>query len=176
MKIVTTEIEGLQLIEPKVFYDRRGFFLETYREELLGVSFVQHNHSRSFRGVLRGLHFQHVRPQGKLVRATVGAIFDVAVDLRPKSSSYGRWAGFLLSDQNHRQLYVPPGFAHGFLVLSEEADVEYKCTEYYDPESDGGIRWDDPTLKIRWPLAGLTPQISEKDQHLPTLREWERGL
>lgn len=170
-----TEIEGVLLVEPQVFFDERGFFLETYREEVLGERFVQHNHSRSRRGVLRGVHFQRVRPQGKLVRAATGAIFDVAVDLRSGSKSYGRWAGVLLSDQNHRQLYVPPGFGHGFLVLSEVADVEYKCTEYYDPESDGGVRWDDPELGIQWPLAGLKPQVSEKDQGLPRLSELGKG-
>lgn len=165
--ICQTELDGLLLITADVYHDDRGFFLETFRQEQFPVEFVQHNHSRSVRGTLRGLHYQREKPQGKLVRVVRGAIFDVAVDIREGSPTYGKWEGFLLSDENQRQLYVPPGFAHGFLALSALADVEYKCTQYYDRESDRGIRWNDPKLGIRWPLAGLNPLISKKDQELP---------
>lgn len=166
-----TDLDGLLLITADAYFDNRGFFLETFRQEQFPQSFVQHNHSRSERGVLRGLHFQRERPQGKLVRVVRGAIFDVAVDIRQGSPTYGHWEGFLLSDENHRQVYVPPGFAHGFLTLSSLADVEYKCTEYYHRESEAGIRWNDPNLAIRWPLAGLNPLVSQKDQELPFLSE-----
>lgn len=168
------ELDGVVLVEPRVFGDERGFFLETFREDryrdalLEGDQrFVQDNHSRSTRGVLRGLHFQTRRPQGKLLRCVAGEIYDVAVDIRPDSPSYGAWVAAILSAENKHQLYVPPGFAHGFQVVSEVADVEYKCTDYYDPEGEGGVRWDDPELAIRWPLA--KPIVSAKDQALPTL-------
>ena len=173
MTIRQTELPGVLLIEPDVFGDERGFFLETFRDSALreaGVmeDFVQHNHSRSGRGVLRGLHFQTEQPQGKLVRCARGAIFDVALEIRPDSEHFGRWVGVVLDDGDHRQLYVPPGMAHGFLVLSEVADVVYKCTDYYHPQSEGGVAWDDPSIGIDWPLHGLEPILSDKD------RQWGR--
>lgn len=168
------ELDGVVLVEPRVFGDERGFFLETFREDTYREAllqghehFVQDNHSRSSRGVLRGLHFQTRRPQGKLLRCVAGEIFDVAVDVRPDSPQFGQWVAVTLSADNKHQLYVPPGFAHGFQVVSETADVEYKCTDYYDPEGEGGIRWDDPGLAIPWPVAD--PVVSAKDQALPCL-------
>jgi dTDP-4-dehydrorhamnose 3,5-epimerase len=173
------ELEGVVRVEPRVFGDERGFFLETFREDryaeaLLkeGQRFVQDNHSRSSRGVLRGLHFQTRRPQGKLLRCVVGEIYDVAVDIRPNSPQFGQWVAVTLSAENKQQLYVPPGFAHGFQVVSTTADVEYKCTDYYDPEGEGGIRWDDPDLAIPWPVAD--PVVSAKDQELPLLAALSR--
>lgn len=178
MKITETPLPGVMLLEPRVFGDERGFFLETYRESWqasLGGpgGFVQDNHSRSSKGVLRGLHYQLNRPQGKLVRVTRGRVFDVAVDIRLGSPHFGRWFGVELDDVDHRMLYIPPGFAHGFVVLSEQADFVYKCTEYYDAPSDRGIAWDDPELAIAWPLDGLTPQISAKDATHPPLGKQE---
>lgn len=176
MHVTRTEIlPEVLLFEPKVFGDERGFFLETLRqstiEEFLpGVFFVQQNHSRSQRGVLRGLHYQIEQPQGKLVRCARGEIFDVAVDIRPHSETFGRWVGVYLDDKDHRQIYVPPGFAHGFFVLSDVADVIYQCTDYYHPQSERGIRWDDPTLQITWPLQGLKPIVSTKDRTHPRLK------
>ena len=152
--------------------------METFRDSELreaGIDedFVQHNHSRSRQGVLRGLHYQLVQPQGKLVRAVRGAIFDVAVDVRRGSATFGQWVGFELNDENHRQLYVPPNFAHGFLVLSEVADVEYKCTDYYHRDSEAGVAWDDPDVGIEWPLdsVGGEPVLSDKDRGAPRLRD-----
>ena len=178
MAIKETALSGVYLIEPKVFGDERGFFLETFRQEsfdeLSIPDFVQHNHSRSSRGVLRGLHYQLQQAQGKLVRAARGAIFDVAVDIRKGSSSFGQWVGYELNDENHRQLYVPPDFAHGFLVLSEVADVIYKCTDYYHPESEAGIAWDDPDVGIEWPLERLGGEevvLSGKDSENPRLAD-----
>lgn len=173
MKITQTELPGVVIIEPKVFGDERGFFLETFQAErygsLAGISsrFVQDNHSRSRRGVLRGLHAQKQQPQGKLVRAARGEIFDVAADIDPRSPTFGRWVGVTLSDTNHRQLWIPPGYAHGFVVLSEIADFEYKCTDYYHPQSETGVIWNDPDLAIDWPIK--EPALSEKDKRLPTL-------
>ncbi|MEM1411223.1 MAG: dTDP-4-dehydrorhamnose 3,5-epimerase [Pseudomonadota bacterium] len=173
MTFEDTALDGVVLITPAVHGDERGFFLETFHEaryaHLLapGERFVQDNHSRSRQGVVRGLHFQTRKPQGKLLRCVAGAIFDVAVDTRPGSAQFGQWVGVTLSAENHQQLYVPAGFAHGFQVLSESADVEYKCTDYYDPAGESGIRWDDADLAIQWPLAeGI---VSEKDQRLPPL-------
>ncbi|HHU82543.1 MAG TPA: dTDP-4-dehydrorhamnose 3,5-epimerase [Firmicutes bacterium] len=169
------KIPGLFLIEPEVYGDRRGFFFEAYnyREfKAIGLDapFVQDNHSRSKKGVLRGLHFQVKHPQGKLVRAVAGEIFDVAVDLRVDSPTYKRWYGVVLSSENKRQLYIPEGFAHGFFVLSGEAEVIYKCTEYYYPEDEEGIIWNDPEIGIKWPLpAGETPILSEKDRGFKSL-------
>lgn len=174
---MTTSLPGVLLIEPKVFGDERGFFLETFREELfaqagLDVRFVQDNHSRSRRGVLRGLHYQQQLPQGKLVRVARGQVFDVAVDVRRGSPHFGRWWGALLDDENLRQIYIPPGFAHGFLVLSEVADLLYRCTEYYRPEFEQGVAWDDPDLGIEWPLQRVDgPVLSDKDRALPPLAE-----
>jgi len=171
----TLAIPGLLLIEPKVYSDERGFFFEAYnyrdfQAAGLDAPFVQDNHSRSKKGVLRGLHFQVQHPQGKLVRAVAGEIFDVAVDLRAGSPTYKRWYGVVLSSENKRQLYIPGGFAHGFLVLSGVAEVLYKCTEYYYPEDEEGIIWNDPEIGIKWPLpAGETPILSEKDRGFKSL-------
>lgn len=174
MKVIETALPGVLIIEPKVFGDHRGFFLETfqverYREAGISLPFVQDNHSRSQRGVLRGLHFQRSRPQGKLVSVGRGAVYDVAVDINPQSPTCGRFVGVELNDENHRQLWIPPGYAHGFCVLSEVADFQYKCTELYFPADEGGLIWNDPDVNIPWPLEA--PQLSAKDQANPTLRE-----
>jgi len=166
MKVIATELPGVLLLEPKVFGDARGFFMETwqaarYHQAGMPERFVQDNHSRSRRGVLRGLHYQLVQPQGKLVWVTRGAVFDVAVDIRRGSPAFGRWYGCVLDDIDHRQLYIPPGFAHGFCVLSEEADFFYKCTDYYHPPSERGIAWDDPDVGIDWPSRDVS--LSGKD-------------
>lgn len=167
MNVIDTNIAEVKIIEPKVFGDDRGFFLETFHAaryaELAGIDlpFVQDNHSRSTKGILRGLHFQKTKPQGKLVRVVSGEVFDVAVDIRRDSPTFGQWAGVILSEQNKRQFWVPPGFAHGFVVLSDTADFEYKCTDYYDPADEGAIRWDDPDLAIDWPITN--PSLSDKD-------------
>ena len=161
------------MVEPRVFSDERGFFLETFRasdyQVLLsqGMSFVQDNHSHSTRGVLRGLHLQTRKPQGKLVRAVRGDIFDVAVDVDPHSNTFGKWYGIRLSAENHKQLYIPPGYAHGFQVLSDVADVEYKCTDYYDPDGESGLLWNDPEVGIEWPLSEAL--LTDKDLQLPSL-------
>ncbi|NMM11419.1 MAG: dTDP-4-dehydrorhamnose 3,5-epimerase [Polaromonas sp.] len=170
MKAIPTAIPDVLIIEPKVFGDSRGFFFESFNKrafrDATGVDadFVQNNHSRSAKGVLRGLHYQIEQPQGKLVRVVRGAVFDVAVDLRKSSATFGKWVGVELSESNNRQLWVPPGFAHGFLTLSDSADFLYKTTDYYAPEFERCIAWDEPALAIAWPLAGNTPQISVKDQ------------
>ena len=170
MKIIDTEIEAVKIIEPAVFGDQRGFFLESWNSEKfasagLSVDFVQDNHSRSTHGILRGLHYQTEHTQGKLVRVTSGSVYDVAVDLRKSSPTFGSWVGVELSDRNHRMLWVPPFFAHGFYVMSESADFLYKCTDKYAPEHEQSIRWDDPDLDISWPLdAGKSPIVSDKDQ------------
>lgn len=174
MKIVETGLPGVLIFEPKVFGDARGFFVETFREEWLkqaglAVPFVQDNHSRSRKGVLRGLHYQLEHMQGKLVRSARGTVFDVAVDVRRGSPHFGKWTGVILDDISHRQFYVPPGFAHGFCVLSEEADFHYKCTDYYHPQSEAGILWNDPALGIEWPDIGQDFLLSEKDRALPPL-------
>ena len=167
MNIIETSLLNCVIIEPKVFKDNRGFFLETFHSsrysELAGINlpFVQDNHSRSSKGILRGLHFQKTKPQGKLVRVVQGEVFDVAVDIRKESSTFGNWEGVILSDENKKQLWIPPGFAHGFVVLSDEADFEYKCTDYYDPLDEGSILWNDSDIGINWPLAN--PVLSEKD-------------
>jgi len=175
MNVITTPLKDCVIIEPKVFGDDRGFFLESYQEQRylaqagIKESFVQDNHSRSVKGVLRGLHFQRTKPQGKLVRIVRGEVFDVALDLRSESPSFGQWFGVYLSESNFRQLWVPPGFAHGFQVTSESADFEYKCTEYYYPEDEACIRWNDPTLNIDWPLP--QPVLSQKDSAAPSFAE-----
>lgn len=179
MKIVETSLPGVLLLEPKVFGDARGFFIETWRESLLqrdGVDlrFVQDNHSRSQRGVLRGLHYQLVQPQGKLVRVSRGAVFDVAVDVRVGSPTFGQWFGTTLDDVDHRMMYVPPGFAHGFCVLSDVADFLYKCTDYYHPASEQGIAWNDPDIGIAWPDMGVAPMLSAKDQVTLRLKDQPR--
>ncbi|MBU3057062.1 dTDP-4-dehydrorhamnose 3,5-epimerase [Pseudomonas indica] len=175
MKVIETAIDGVKIIEPRVFGDERGFFLETfqarrYAEEAgINLPFVQDNHSRSAKGVLRGLHFQKTKPQGKLVRVVRGEVFDVAVDIRRDSPTFGRWEAAILSEENKRQFWVPPGLAHGFVVLSETADFEYKCTDYYDPSDEACLIWNDPAVGIEWPLA--EPQLSAKDAQGLTLRE-----
>jgi dTDP-4-dehydrorhamnose 3,5-epimerase len=177
MKVTETSLPGVLLIEPKVFGDARGFFLESWNarafREATGVdaAFVQDNHSRSVRGVLRGLHYQLVRPQGKLVRVVSGEVFDVAVDLRRSSPTFGRWTGVRLDAATHRQLWIPPGFGHGFLVLSETADFLYKTTEYWSPEHDRSLAWNDPTVGIEWPLAGTAPMLAAKDASAPRLAD-----
>lgn len=178
MKFESTSLPGVLLLEPQVHGDARGFFLESFNQrefdQAVGasVAFVQDNHSRSRRGVLRGLHFQRApRAQGKLVRVTEGVVFDVAVDIRPDSPAFGRWFGAELSSDNHRQMWIPPGLAHGFLVLSEQADFLYKTTDYYAPAAEGAIRWDDPDIGIAWPLDGLAPVLSPKDVAAPRLRD-----
>jgi len=169
MHITPTAIPDVLIFEPRVFGDVRGFFMESFNQkqfdEAVGqhVEFVQDNHSRSTQGVLRGLHYQIVQPQGKLVRVTGGAVFDVAVDIRQSSGTFGRWVGVELTADNHKQLWVPPGFAHGFLVLSETADFLYKTTEFYAPAHERCIRWNDPALNIAWPNTGVSPQLSAKD-------------
>ncbi|MEQ3695722.1 MAG: dTDP-4-dehydrorhamnose 3,5-epimerase [Pseudomonadales bacterium] len=179
MKVIETKLPGVLIIEPKVFGDHRGFFLESYHEQRyqeMGIKerFVQDNHSRSAAGVLRGLHFQKQRPQGKLVRVTQGEVYDVAVDINPTSATFGQYVGVVLSGENHTQLYVPPGYAHGFCVLSETADFLYKCTDYYDPTDEGGIVWNDPTVNIDWPISN--PKLSEKDQNSQSLLEYAASL
>lgn len=174
MKVIPTEIPEVLIIEPKVFGDARGFFFETfnvkrYTEMGIPYPFVQDNHSRSAKGVLRGLHFQKQYPQGKLVYVTHGEVLDVAVDIRPNSPSFGKHVSIVLNTENHRQFYVPAGFAHGFCVLSEYADFHYKCTEYYHPEDEGSLRWNDPELGIQWGIEN--PTLSGKDAIAPLLRD-----
>lgn len=177
MKVVNTNIIDVKIIEPRVFGDERGFFLETFQQEryqsMLGIDFefVQDNHSRSVKGVLRGLHFQKSKPQGKLVRVVRGRVFDVAVDIRPDSPTFGQWAGVELSEENKCQFWVPPGLAHGFLVLSDTADFEYKCTDYYDPTDEGSLIWNDVDVAIEWPQIDVEIQLSEKDKNASTLKD-----
>ncbi|MES2888398.1 MAG: dTDP-4-dehydrorhamnose 3,5-epimerase [Pseudomonadota bacterium] len=178
MKVSATSIEGVLLFEPKVFGDERGFFLESFNQKAFTdavgheVQFVQDNHSRSAKGVLRGLHFQNApHAQGKLVRVTQGSVFDVAVDIRPQSPTYGQWMGVELNGTNHRQLWIPAGLAHGFLVTSDSADFLYKTTDYYAPQSEGSLRWNDPDLAIEWPLEGIEPALSTKDAAAPWFKD-----
>ena len=178
MNVVKTKLHDCVIIEPKVFGDERGFFLETFQSEryasLVGITlpFVQDNHSRSSKAVLRGLHYQKTKPQGKLVRVVRGEVYDVAVDIRQGSSTFGQWEGVILSEENKRQFWVPPGFAHGFLVLSDTADFEYKCTEYYDASDEGSVLWNDPNLDIPWPI--VTPILSDKDASADRLADLKR--
>lgn len=174
MQIIETSLPGVLILEPKVFGDQRGFFLETFRDDIFrqaGIQepFVQDNHSRSGRGVLRGLHYQLIQPQGKLVRVARGEVFDVAVDVRAGSPTFGQWYGTTLNEENMRMMYVPPGFAHGFAVLSPVADFIYKCTDYYHPQSEQGILWNDPEIGIQWPLSDVT--LSDKDRTNPRLKD-----
>jgi dTDP-4-dehydrorhamnose 3,5-epimerase len=174
MNIIPTSLEGLLIIEPKVFGDTRGYFLETYHHRRyhsdgLDAIFVQDNLSFSKKGTLRGLHFQITQPQAKLVQAITGKIFDVAVDIRPDSPTFGKWSSALLSEENKRQLFIPEGFAHGFCVLSESAHVAYKCSDYYSPADEGGILWSDPAIGIDWPVK--VPMLSDKDQQYPCLKD-----
>jgi dTDP-4-dehydrorhamnose 3,5-epimerase len=174
---VATAIPGVIIVEPRVIRDERGFFVETYRQREyaaggIDVLFVQDNHSRSRRGTVRGLHAQAARPQGKLIRVVEGEVFDVAVDIRRESSHFRQWVGTWLSAENFRQIYIPPGFAHGFAVTSEAAEVEYKCTDYYDPASEISVQWNDPELGIDWPAEVLAaPALSRKDRAAKPLRE-----
>lgn len=177
MNVTPLAIPDVLLIEPKVFGDARGFFLETwqardYAAAGIDLRFVQDNHSRSGRGILRGLHYQLVKPQGKLVRVVTGEVFDVAVDMRRHSPSFGRWVGARLSEDNKHQLWVPPGFAHGFYVLSDSADFIYKCTEFYSPQDERSLRWNDPDLAIDWPTSG-EPLLAKKDAEAPFFRDAE---
>lgn len=184
MRVTKTILSGVRIIEPDVFGDARGFFKETfsarrYRERAgISLPFVQDNHSRSHRGVLHGLHFQKTRPQGKLVGVARGAVFDVVVDINPDSATLGQYVGAELSDDNHRQMWIPPGYAHGFCVLSEIADFTYKCTDYYDPKDEGGLAWNCAQVGIDWPISN--PQLSTKDQNHPTLgelvKQFESGI
>ena len=175
MNVIKTKLKDCVIIEPKVFGDERGFFLETFQAdryaELVAISlpFVQDNHSRSSKGVLRGLHFQKNKPQGKLVRVVRGEVYDVAVDIRSGSATFGQWEAVILSEDNKTQFWVPPGFAHGFVVLSESADFEYKCTDYFDPSDEGSLLWNDPDLNIPWPIDN--PKLSEKDENAPKLAD-----
>lgn len=174
MKYIPLEIPDVVLIEPDIFGDHRGFFMETYRDndfkkKVADVSFVQDNHSKSSQGTLRGLHYQIDQTQGKLVRVTSGEVFDVAVDLRRKSPTFGKWVGSILSSENKNMMWVPKGFAHGFYVLSQTAEFTYKCTDYYAPECEKAIKWDDPDIGIKWPLlANSAPSLSAKDESAQT--------
>ncbi|NRB42468.1 MAG: dTDP-4-dehydrorhamnose 3,5-epimerase [Pseudomonadales bacterium] len=179
MNILKTILPGVVIIEPQVFGDERGFFLESYQKERyqeagIPLEFVQDNHSRSGQNVLRGLHFQISKPQGKLVRVTAGEVYDVAADIDPESATFGEYVGVLLSGTNHKQLYVPPGYAHGFCVISETADFQYKCTDYYDPADEGGIIWNDETINIDWPIK--EPSLSDKDKVNQTLKAYAESL
>ncbi|GKX63857.1 dTDP-4-dehydrorhamnose 3,5-epimerase [Pragia fontium] len=175
MIVLNTKILGVKIIQPKIFGDARGFFLETYEkkryQEMLDIDleFVQDNYSRSQKGVLRGLHFQHSNPQGKLVRVVRGEVFDVAVDIRPDSPTFGQWEGAILSEENKTQFWIPPGLAHGFVVLSDLADFEYKCTDYYNPASEGCLIWNDPNVAVDWPIDN--PILSEKDKLGKTFKD-----
>lgn len=177
METLNLRLQGLKLIKPKVFKDHRGFFLETFQQssyDNVGIEtiFLQDNHSYSHRGCVRGMHFQSFPGQAKLVRVAVGRIYDVAVDIRPDSATYGEWEGVILDDQSHHQLFIPVGFAHGFCVLSEEAHVLYKVSNPYNAQSEKGFRWDDPTINIKWPVEN--PIVSERDQQAPFFHEIEQ--
>ncbi|MDA9999113.1 dTDP-4-dehydrorhamnose 3,5-epimerase [bacterium] len=178
MKVIETKLKDCVIIEPKVFGDERGFFLETFQAKRyaaqagITLPFVQDNHSCSSRGVLRGLHFQINKPQGKLVRVVKGKVYDVAVDIREGSATFGQWEAVILSEENKIQLWVPPGFAHGFVVLSETADFEYKCTDYYDTSDEGSILWNDPDINIPWPIDD--PSLSDKDANAEKLVDLKR--
>ncbi|MGC4252999.1 MAG: dTDP-4-dehydrorhamnose 3,5-epimerase [Sphingobium sp.] len=181
MNIIPTAIPELLIIEPQLFGDDRGFFLESwnarhFREAGLDLDFVQDNHSRSAKGVLRGLHFQNPNPQGKLVRVVAGKVWDVAVDVRRSSPHFGRWVGVELSAENRRMFWVPPGFAHGFVTLQDGTDFLYKCTDFYDPEHEHSLLWNDSTIGIDWPLDGIEPQLSAKDKAGKRLSEIEAFL
>ena len=179
--VATCEIEGLKIITPQVFGDARGYFMETYHarqflEAGMDVTFVQDNESASKGGVLRGLHFQKQYPQDKLVRVIRGAVFDVAVDLRKGSPTFGKWHGELLTEENKKQFFIPKGFAHGFYVTGDFAAFTYKCTDFYHPEDESGIAWDDPEIGIRWPVPeGQVPLLSEKDRHWPSLAAYREA-
>lgn len=176
IEVIKTKIEGLVIVQPAVFGDERGYFMETYNKEEfekqgLDMTFIQDNESKSKKGVLRGLHFQSKYSQGKLVRCTQGAVWDVGVDLRQGSKTCGQWAGVELSADNKTMFYIPEGFAHGFVVLTDEATFNYKCTNLYAPEYDGGIRWNDPDIGVEWPVEGMDLLLSEKDQNQPFIKD-----
>jgi dTDP-4-dehydrorhamnose 3,5-epimerase len=178
VNVIQTAIPGVLVIEPVVRADARGFFVEVWQEQRyrsagIDLPFVQDNHSRSGRGTLRGLHYQLQQAQGKLVRVAAGEVFDVAVDLRRSSPTFGRWVSTILSGENHRQIWIPPGFAHGFYVMSESADLLYKCTDLYAPQYDRTLQWNDPELGVEWPLSGELPILSAKDQAGASLRDAE---
>lgn len=180
MEVVKTPIEGVLLIKPKVFGDNRGYFVETwqkkrYEEAGIDFPFVQDNHSKSTKGILRGLHFQKKHPQGKLVTVSLGEVFDVAVDIRKDSPTFGKWFGAILSDKNQQQLWIPPGMAHGFVVLSEVAHFHYKCTDYYHPDDEGSIKWDDPEIGIDWPID-FEPLVSSKDGVAHSFNDLKKAL
>lgn len=180
MEVVKTPIEGVLLIKPKVFGDNRGYFVETwqkkrYEEAGINFPFVQDNHSKSTKGILRGLHFQKNHPQGKLVMVSLGEVFDVAVDIRKDSPTFGRWFGAILSDKNQHQLWIPPGMAHGFVVLSDVAHFHYKCTDYYHPDDEGSIKWDDPEIGIDWPID-FEPLVSAKDGVAHSFNDLKKSL
>ena len=179
MEVAATSIAGVLLIKPKVWGDARGYFVETWQQARyaaagIDLPFVQDNHSKSAYGTLRGLHFQKTRPQGKLVNVSMGSVFDVVVDIRPESASFGQWYGVELTQDNQWQLWVPPGLAHGFAVTSEFAHFHYKCTDYYCPEDEGAIRWNDPDLGVVWPVE--QPTLSNKDKIAPSWQEFQAGL
>ena len=174
MNVIETKLAGVLIIEPKVFGDHRGFFKETFQTERyaeagINFPFIQDNHSRSQKGVLRGLHLQKARPQGKLVSCLRGVVYDVVVDVNPESATFGQYVGVELTEDNHRQLWIPPGYAHGFCVLSDMADFQYKCTDHYFPEDEGGLIWNDSEVAIDWPVKD--PVLSDKDQKHPTLAQ-----
>jgi len=178
MKFESTKLPGVIRIVPEFHRDSRGYFIESWQSEKyagagIETRFVQENFSHSVKGTLRGLHYQVERPQGRLVRVVQGEVFDVAVDLRESSPTFGQWTGEILSSDNRHQLWVPPGFGHGFLVLSETAGFEYNCTDFYSPDFDRAIRWDDPDIAVEWPLDGTAPLLSDKDAAAPTLRNAE---
>ena len=175
MEVVKTPIEGVLLIKPQVFGDERGYFVETWQKERyeaagINLTFVQDNHSKSTKGILRGLHFQKQHPQGKLVMVSLGEVFDVAVDIRKGSPTFGKWFGAILNQENQNQLWIPPGMAHGFVVLSDVAHFHYKCTDFYHPGDEGSIRWNDPTIAIDWPYKE-EPVLSAKDQIAPFFKD-----
>ena len=175
MEVVKTPIEGVLLIKPQVFGDERGYFVETWQKERyeaagINLPFVQDNHSKSTKGILRGLHFQKQHPQGKLVMVSLGEVFDVAVDIRKGSPTFGKWFGAILNQENQNQLWIPPGMAHGFVVLSDVAHFHYKCTDFYHPGDEGSIRWNDPTIGIVWPFKE-EPVLSAKDQIAPFFKD-----
>ena len=174
-KFEETKLKGVYVITPQVFGDNRGYFMETYKKEVfagagINKEFVQDNESASTKGVLRGLHFQKDHTQGKLVRVTKGSVFDVAVDVRPRSETFGQWTGVILNSEKKNMLYIPEGFAHGFLVLSDTAEFVYKCTDVYDPNSEGGIPWDDPDIAVEWPKLDIDYKTSEKDNKHPSFK------
>lgn len=180
MEVIKTTIEGVMLVKPKLFSDGRGYFVETWQKERyegcgIDLAFVQDNHSKSSKGILRGLHFQKNYPQGKLVMVSYGEVYDVAVDIRENSPTFGKWYGAILNQENQNQLWIPPGLAHGFVVLSDTAYFHYKCTDYYHPNDEGSIRWNDPDLGIEWPID-FEPLLSAKDSKAPWFKEFRKEL